>query len=287
MLTRQQALERGITRDQWAWQLERRRFQRLLPGVVVVHNGQPTEREKAWAACLYGGSGTALSGDAALVAHGFRARLPERFDLVIPPARRVLPQTFEGGEAVVVRRIKHLDPWRAARRGLPLLNVHVAALHAAAWAETDRSAEWRVAAVVQQRLSVPSLMRDPLAGMPSLRRRALLLSVLADVELGAHAASELAFLRLCREFALPRPDALQLKVRSTGTCYLDARYDRQRVTVEVDGAHHRMVEHWEQDALRALRVSAHLVGERVLRLTPSMLRHDRAEVSELLRAILS
>ena len=59
------------------------------------------------------------------------------------------------------------------------------------------------------------------------------------------------------------------------------------MTVEVDGAHHRDVETWESDALRTLRVAAAMPGEQVLRLTPGLMRHDRAEVAKLLRAILA
>ena len=124
--------------------------------------------------------------------------------------------------------------------------------------------------------------------MPRLRRRTLIAVVLDDVELGAHAGSELAFLRFCRAHGLPRPDELQVRVRSgAATHYLDARYRRQRVTVEVDGAHHREVATWEADALRTLRVAAAMPGERLVRLTPGLMRYDGDEVAELLRRILT
>jgi len=169
-----------------------------------------------------------------------------------------------------------------------MLAPHAAVLHAAALAPTDRAAEWRIAAVVQQRLSAPVLIREVLSCLPQLPRRPLVRAVLDDVELGAHAGSELELLRFLRRHQLPRPDSLQLKVR-TGrrTHYLDARYERVRVTIEVDGAHHREAGQWELDALRTLRVTASLPGERVLRLTPGMLRHDGDEVAELLRVILT
>jgi very-short-patch-repair endonuclease len=69
--------------------------------------------------------------------------------------------------------------------------------------------------------------------------------------------------------------------------YLDARYRRQKVTVELDGSHHREVATWEADALRTLRVVAALPGERVVRLTPGMLRHDGPEVAQHLRTLLA
>jgi hypothetical protein len=165
---------------------------------------------------------------------------------------------------------------------------HAAVLHAAAWATSDRDAEWRVAASVQKGITAAGLLRSTLAEMPTLRRRALIRSVLYDVEFGAHAGSELQFLRFCRAYELPRPDELQVRVRSgKATHYLDVRYRRQQTTVELDGAHHRDVATWEADALRSLRLASAMPGERVLRLTPGMLRHDGAEVAALLRSILS
>ena len=134
-------------------------------------------------------------------------------------------------------------------------------------------------------VAVPGL-RDVLAQMPALKRRALVLAVLDDVELGAHAGSELQFLRFCRKHALPLPDDLQLRVRAGSTHYLDARYRRQRVAVEVDGAHHREAATWEADLLRTLRLTAAMSGDRLVRLTPGMMRHDGPEVAAHLRTLL-
>ena len=168
-----------------------------------------------------------------------------------------------------------------------MVDPHLTALHAAAWAKDDRAAEWRLAAAVQRRLTAVPLLRLALAEQPRLPRRALIRVVLDDVELGAHAGTELAYLRFCRRHRLPLPDELQVRVRAGGsTSYLDARYRRQRVTVELDGAHHREVGQWEADALRSLRLVAELPGERVIRLTGAMMRHDGADVAPLLRAIL-
>jgi very-short-patch-repair endonuclease len=286
VITRQQALDRGVTRDAWAWRLKRKRVQRLLPGVVLTHTGDPTQRQKAWAACLYGGRDCSLSGDAALVEQGFKLSELKTYDLVIGPDRRVEPQRFPDGDRVEVRRVLHLPSWRTTRRELPLLNVPAAVLHAAAWAETDRAAEWRLAAVVQRRMSIPRLIRETLEQMPSLKRRRLILDVLLDVEQGAHAASELDFLRFLRRHRLPLPEQLQLKVRAGGTRYLDARYPRQRVTIEVDGAYHLEAAQWSSDALRTLQLVAALPGETVLRVTTAMLRHDEDEVAAALRTIL-
>src|SRR4051812_5452708 len=50
------------------------------------------------------------------------------------------------------------------------IRVAPAALHAAAWATSDRAAEWRVAAAVQQRLVTVPRLRSALEHLPRLRR---------------------------------------------------------------------------------------------------------------------
>jgi hypothetical protein len=286
VLARHQALAGGMSPKEWRWRLSSGRWQRLAPGVVVAHTGAPSARELAWAACLYAGPQAALSGDGALRARGLTGPLRTTFDVVVPAAQRVLPFTVGGRTPVVVHRCGVLSARRQSLRGLPTVDAHLATLHAAAWAPDDRAAEWRVAACVQQRLTAVPLLRKALRELPRLRRRGLVAVVLDDVELGAHAGSELAFLRFCRSHGLPLPDELQVRVRAGGTRYLDARYRRQRVTVELDGAHHRDAAQWEADALRSLHLAVALPGERIVRLTPGMLRHQGPEVARLLRALL-
>ena len=289
VLARHQAITGGLSKHQWDRKLATGRWRFLLPGVAVSHSGATTERQRAWAAVLHAGHGAALSGDAVLSLSGLAVPRLRSLEVAVPRDRHVRGGQLRGEESlrVAIRRVHGLERWRREVRALPMTTTHAAVLHAAAWADTDRAAEWRVAAAVQKRItSVPSL-RAVLAGMPTLKRRALVVSVLDDVELGAHAGSELQFLRFCRAHGLPRPDELQVRVRSGAVHYLDARYRRQKVTVELDGAHHREVATWEADALRTLRVIAAMPGEQVVRLTPGMLRHDGPEVAHHLRVLLA
>jgi hypothetical protein len=289
VIARHQAVAGGMTRHEWAWKLERGLWQRVLPGIAVSHSGGTTERERAWAAVLHAGSGAALSGDSALRLFGLDAASGKDLDVVVPSDRNVAggSLSLEERREVVVHRVVRPERWGRELRALPVLTAHAAVLHAAAWAGSDRDAEWRVAAAVQRRITAVPRLREALVDMPRLRRRALIAAVLDDVALGAHAGSELQFLRFCRTHQLPRPDELQVRVRSgKATHYLDARYRRQKVTVELDGAHHRDVATWESDVLRSLRVAAELPGERVIRLTPALLRHSAEEVAGLLGRIL-
>lgn len=184
--------------------------------------------------------------------------------------------------------MRGLDVLRHPVRLPPVVRVAPALLHAAAWAPSERAAEWRVAAAVQQRLVLPSDVRAALAVLPRLARRRLVAAVLDDVELGAHAASELDLLRFLRRHGLPRPDRLQRPVRTGRLRYLDAWWERQRVCAEVDGAHHRSAGTWDDDTLRANDVVVTERHDRIvlLRFTAANLRHDAPRVAAQLAAVL-
>lgn len=288
VLAREQALAFGLGESAWNWQLVTGRWRAVLPGVAITHSGEPTERQRAWAGLLHAGRGAALTGDIGLVLRGFKGLTDPGVDVAVPWPRNVVNQRMLGGRELKVHGVRGLDRWVQPLPEPTTLSVAACVLHAVAWCPTDKAAEWRVAAAVQQRLTTPALIRDCLRQMQRLPRRALLREVLDDVELGAHAGSELEFLRFCDRFDLPRPDDLQVLVRADGKKYLDARYRRQRVGVELDGAHHRLVAHWEADALRSLQlaVARHGTGETLIRLTKGNLRHDGDQVARLLRQLL-
>lgn len=292
VLTRQQALHGGLTEDQWQWRLDSQRWRPLLPGIVVTHTGPPTPHQRSWAAVLVAGHRACLSGDAALERLGLHLGELRVLHVAVPDGRSLQRRVITGDGArpvqVLPREVVRLDGLRHPTRTPPTVRVAPAVLHAAAWAASDRAAEWRVAAAVQQRLVLPSDLRRALDDMPSLRRRRLISTVLDDVELGAHAAGELDFLRFLRQHSLPAPDRLQQPVRASGLRYLDAWWARQRVAAELDGAHHRSVGAWEDDVLRAndVVVAGRPGGTVLLRFTTGNLRHDAVRVAAQLAAVL-
>lgn len=294
VLGRAQARRGGLSEDQWQWRLDSGRWQSVLPGVAVAHSGEVTGRQRAWAAVLYAGPSACLSADAALIELGMRLPFPSVLHLATPLRREVQPQSFSravAAEAVTVRphRIQRTAAWAHPVHEPPVLRLAPSLLHAVAWASSDRAAEWRAAAAVQQRLVRVTDLRRALAQMPRLHRRPLLREVLDDVEFGAHAGSELDFLRFVRRHGLPVPDRLQRPVRVGKLRYLDAWWERQRVTAEIDGAHHRSVGTWDDDALRGNDV---VLAERhdrllLLRFTRGNMRHDEGRVVRQLRSALT
>lgn len=289
VLGRAQALRGGLSPRAWDWRLAHD-WQSPAPGVAVLHRGTPTLDELAWAAVVLGGPGSCLTGLTALRVCGWRPTGTGPLDVLVHADRRLAPRRLTPGDLLVrYHRTARLDAQRHPARAVPVARVAVATLHAAAWTGSVRDAETVLASVVQQRLVTAPGLRDALALEPRLPRRALLRRALDDVELGAHARTELDLLAFLRRQRLPLPDRLQLRDRPGRRRYLDAWWERPRVAVEVDGAHHRDAGQWEQDLLRANEVQVDHRADRVLllRLTGGQLRHDGARVAELLRSALA
>jgi hypothetical protein len=286
VISRRQALAGGLSTAAWDWRVERNTWQAVLPGVVVVHSGTVTFEEKVQAAVLYGGDDAAVSGEALIhqATPPRRRREPPAFvDISVSAGCQVAARGFFRPHRVsALAELTH--PVRSPRQ----LRVPPAVLHAAAWAKSDRDAEWRVAAAVQQRLvNVPQL-RAALQELPRLPRRGLLRLLLDDVELGAHARTELDFLAFLRRHGLPLPDRLQFEVRADGLRFLDAWWERQRVAAEVDGTHHAEVGTWDDDTLRANEILVAQQHDRLilLRVTMGNLRHQETQLAAQFAAVL-
>lgn len=96
------------------------------------------------------------------------------------------------------------------------------------------------------------------------RRRGLVHLLLIDLAGGVGSLGELDVLRGCRDRGIPEPDKQVLRRTPSGTYYLDFRWDRWKVVLEVDGIQHAWVQQVVPDALRQNSVT--LSGDTVLRL---------------------
>ena len=284
VVARWQALAGGLTVEGWRWLHDGKRAQELLPGVVVLHRGTPTFAEKVQAAVLYGGDGAAVSGDALLhLLAPKRSTEPDTIDVAVAKACQIAPTGF-----FRPHRVSRLAELTHPVRLPTQIRAAPGVLHAASWARSDRAGEWRVAAAVQSRLVTVTSLREALELLPRLKRRRAIRLVLDDVELGAHARTELDFLAFLRRNRLPLPDRLQFQVRADGMRYLDAWWEAQRVAAEIDGVHHMRVGTWDEDSLRANAVVVAQRADRVilLRITAGNMRHKERELAAQLRAVL-
>ncbi|MDQ7906425.1 DUF559 domain-containing protein [Phytohabitans sp. ZYX-F-186] len=268
--------------------LDSGRWRRLCRGVLIAHNGPLTAGQARWVAILAAGDGALLAGLTAAREGGLRWPRPGPLHLLVPDGhrypdlRRRLPLEMP---AVVLHRTSTL-PQSHVQVGRPMRTTMPRAIvDAAQWARTEDEARTVVAAACQQRLVTPAEVRAVLSAMPRARRRRLALETLTLAEGGATALSEIDFVKLCRRYRLPAPDLQERRRDQAGrNRYLDAYWRKQRVHVEVDGAHHMEARQWEADMRRQNEIW--IRGDRVLRFPAWQVRHRPDEVALQLRRAL-
>jgi hypothetical protein len=92
-------------------------WQRLLPGIILLHNAEPTRRERLIAALLYGGPQAMITGVAACRQYGLH--VPNEFPasevhVLVPHERKLLSSEF----VTIERTLRLPGPW--LREGIPL-----------------------------------------------------------------------------------------------------------------------------------------------------------------------
>jgi hypothetical protein len=125
-----------------------------------------------------------------------------------------------------------------------------------------------VAAVVQQRLCTPADLELAMSRIGRIRHKAHLRVALLDIAGGSEALSEIDVMRLCRRFRLQPPDRQMRRYVDGRLRFLDAEWrlrDGRRIVLEIDGAHHFDVSHWQADIRRERGVV--IDGSQVLRAT--------------------
>lgn len=222
----------------------------LSPIAAGVFNASPN----AWA-----------DGVSALLLHGLTGWSSDNVHVGLPhTARATRDGSTVSHRARIAPRIQHSLLPRAHRVD--------AALHAAAWAVSERAAATLLSMVVQQRIVRADALIDSLGAKQRLPRRKLIHQLLIDIANGSESLGELDFARLCRRHQIPLPQR-QLRRRGPhGTYYLDAVWDDARLIVEIDGAHHYIGDNPTRDALRQNDLS--LSNYTVLRVPLLALRSD-------------
>ncbi|WP_375423777.1 hypothetical protein [uncultured Friedmanniella sp.] len=283
--TRAQLRSLGLTQVEIRAQIAARRWTGWGSHVVLLHNADPSRRQLMWASTLDAGPPAALVGHTALELVGFRdfARAAVGIHLRVPRGAKVVHHP-----SVVVHESRRVQPERqVTRHGLPCTDAAPSVLDAAAWQPWPRFACALVAAVVQQRLCTTPELDAALTLAGRIRHKAYLREAVRDIAGGSEALSELDLVAVCRRFGLAPPDRQVRRTDAHGRLrYLDAEWvlsSGERVLLEVDGAHHLEVEHWQADMRRERGLV--LAGSRVLRATSLELRLEPATVVQDLLSI--
>ncbi|MGH3424738.1 MAG: hypothetical protein ACRDO8_08425, partial [Nocardioidaceae bacterium] len=259
MLSRDQLLQLGVTRAELQAELRAERWKAHGRETIAVHTGPLDEEMMRWFAVIEAGPRAALDGVSALQAAGLKGFTADTVRVSVPRGARVVRRA-----GVTIRQTRRLRRSDVMPTGIPRVRPEIAAVRAALWARSDRQAALLLAMTVQQRLTTAEAIARALLDVRRDRRRKFLEATLLDILDGAQAISELDFTAECRRRGLPRPDRQAVRKGPDGRIYLDVIWERYRLVVEIDGAHHLRVEASIPDALRQNAVS--LQDATVLRL---------------------
>jgi hypothetical protein len=260
VVSRTQLYAHGFSRSEVRAHIRARRWQRIGSHCVVMHTGPLTVRARLWSGVLEGGPRALLDGASALVAAGLEHFEPERIRVSVPRGARIRHR----GTSVDIRQTRRWAPDDREPGDLPRTRVPVAAIRAALWARTNREATLILIMTVQQGLATGEQLSLEMLRIRRDKRRALLHAVLMDLLGGVRSLGELDVLRGFRDRGIPEPDRQVLRRTASGTYYLDLRWERWRVVLEVDGIQHTWVENLVADALRENTIA--IAGDTVLRL---------------------
>ena len=277
--------QRGVGKDRIRRAVRSGRWQEPVPGVVVLHSGGLTRRERLLVALAWAGDEGRLSHTSALLLLGSRVEEPLA-RLRVAGVRGYYATPPDGGLVQVsVPHGRHLASVgfvvvHQTRRplgdlvvqGLRSTSAARAAVDVALSAQRRQDVEHVIADVLQKGLAeVVELATEVrsagrLAG-PWLRNAVL------DAARGMRSVGEADLRRVVIRAGLPEPEWNAPVETAVGTFFLDAYWRKQRLGAEADGAgFHLSAADWDRDLRRQNAV--HGAGIRLLRFPVRRLRWD-------------
>jgi hypothetical protein len=224
-----QARRSGLTDDFVRSQLRAGKWQRVRPGVIVVHNGPLSDEDNLWAALLSCGSGALISHDSAAYLQGSLAKAPSRIHISIPGNRRIAAKSG----VVLHRATVAVSQARGCRP--PQTSVEDTVLDRADGAARAEQVIDLIVTALMKRRTTTGALATALARRRRARWRELIRDLLDD---GAGIESPLEW--RFRE-GVERPHGLPIAERQDVVVVGSRRERRnvafraQRVVVELDG----------------------------------------------------
>jgi hypothetical protein len=233
VISRCQALQRGLAPHDVRRLVRRNEWAPILPGVLVDHTGPPTWLQRAWAATLVVAP-AALSGTSALrVLDGPGRRTHDDGAPIHVATDRQRKVVAPAG--IVLHRVTDLDSRTLWAASPPRMRVEEAVIDVAASADRELDAIAAIADTVQARRTTAPRILATLERRQRVGRRSFLEGVLGDVSAGTCSVLEHGYLnRVERPHGLPVA-ARQLRDSLRGPLYRDVVYRRFGQVVELDG----------------------------------------------------
>jgi hypothetical protein len=253
-------------------------WRRLLPGVILLSNGEPTATQLVAAALVFGGPGSMVTGLWAGRRYGISpGPAPDSVHLLVPMGRQIRAAGF----VVPERTIRLPEP--VPRDGLALAPPVRACLDAARRLRDPREVTELLSAALRQGLcSLGELVTELSVG--SQRGSATPRRVLAELGAGVRSAAELDARALWATTGLPEPwwNATVYNASHKLVAVVDAWFDDVALAWEIESIEHHA---GAIDFARTMRRTSRLVAEGavVLPTVPTQLRRgERAAVARQL-----
>jgi hypothetical protein len=272
LVARRQLLRLGYDAGHVRNQVAAGRWVERSSTVISTFTGSLGWHEPVWLGVLHAGGDAVVGGLTALEWRGLQRWHRDEITVLVDDHLE-----FDPVPGIRFTRTRRSLPWlRDSRHDLPVARVEPAALLFAGYDRSARTAQGLLAAVVQQRLTTPLALRAELERLRPLRRARLFRAVLSEIDGGAQSVSELDVARLCRRFGLPPPVRQVRRRDAAGRWrFTDCEWvlpDGTVLVLEVDGAFHMEVEHWEDDLARQRRLAG--PGRIIVRCTSRELRDE-------------
>ena len=272
VVTSAQLSMHGFSRDATQHRVGRREWQRLLPGVVLTHSGEPLRRQRLFGAWLWAGEDAAIDGASACQWYGaLPSNTTSKVHLVVPASSPARSQSF-----VVVRRT--LGAINVGDRGfVPYVDLPTALIVAARGASGRDPAVAVLSRALQRDLTTVRDLQEAREGLGDKWCRQVD-RALIDVGVGVRSPAE----RVARDLILtsarlPEPEWnvwLDLGDGGAEVC-VDGLWIRARLVHEVNGKrYHAWDKSFEDMQARHDRLTA--AGLIALHNAPRRLRREGA-----------
>ncbi|HLR85822.1 MAG TPA: hypothetical protein VK059_12780 [Nocardioidaceae bacterium] len=256
------------------------RWRRPCRGVVVMHNGDLSGRQRAWVALFSATPRAALGGRSALEFDGFEGFAEKSITVVLPAgATRPAYADVEPRFSTMLDE-RDVHPLHRPRR----TRVARSLVDFASWQDAERRARAIVLSGVQQRITSTRHLREALTRRGPCRHRALIIESILDAAGGVQSLPERDFDQIRTRRGLPVPDRQAIVRRADGSYYLDAAWAAYDTGCEIHGVPHMLVPQWDVDLLRANEVN--IIGPRMLAFSSYAIRHEQEVVADQLERAL-
>ena len=253
-------------------------WQLLLPGIVLLRSGTPTDEQRIRAALVHGREGAMVTGIHALRRYGLvETPEPAGVHILVPAERRIGSPGF-----VHVERTSRL-PRPHLRRGIPVAPAHRAILDAARSLTDEDAVVAMMAEAIRRRRCTPGALAREL-GAGSRSGSGFVRRALAPLLAGTWSVAEADAWRLWRRSGLPAC-RWNVKLFDPAGRYIaapDAWWDEVGLAWEIDSRRYHAT--GQSHAGTLARNTRYLMcGIVVLQTLPARLRRDPDRVISELR----